>query len=457
MGSSILTQEIIYNISDITAGVFLIVLTLSISLQNAKHPGMSHLFSATTLMLAGVFLRIFARIIKQLPTDYAYEQGTVLLSPATAPAIWAVAFMLVATAITESANHVIYINERKDRRGLGSRYIVTLAMILAGCVIYAFIRDIDVFTNFILLQFAALWVYLRKRWSVRTAVEFWRASIVAVITSAIALAFDPVRLTGLGFSMMLLIIAQQYHEHLREELIENEAELARSKVRLLAEQISPHYIYNSLQSISGLCTTDPAKAQKAIEIFSEYLRGNLESLTQEELIPFTRELEHTQAYLELERLSGLRRFVVEYDLRVTDFMLPPLVLQPVVENAVKHGAAVAVNGANGEDGAVQIKLSAFEVDGLINIEVTDGIYNIGRELVADEAQMRNDAKIMDEAPQFATNRYKTKSIGLENVRTRLALQCGGTLDISSSAEGGTAVSIKLPKIALKEHKNLLIK
>ncbi|MBQ9993042.1 MAG: histidine kinase [Firmicutes bacterium] len=438
MGSSILTQEIIYNISDITAGVFLIVLTLSIALQNAKHPGMSHLFSATTLMLAGVFLRIFARVIEQMPTDYAYEKGTVLLSPATAPAIWAVAFMFVAIAITESANHVIYINEGKDRRGLGSRYIATLAMILAGCVIYAFIRDIDVFTNFILLQFVTLWVYLRKRWSVRAAVEFWRASIAAVITAAIALVFDPVRLTGLGFSMMLLIIAQQYHEHLREELIENEAELARSKVRLLAEQISPHYIYNSLQSISGLCTTDPAKAQKAIEVFSGYLRGNLESLTQEELIPFTRELEHTQAYLELEQLSGLRRFVAEYDLKVTDFMLPPLVLQPVVENAVKHGAyAVAASGAHGEESATRITISTFESDGAINIVVTDSIYN-RRESTAISADPG------DNAPNTAKNRYKTKSIGLENVRTRLAIQCGGALDISNS-DRETTVRLKLPK------------
>ena len=195
----------------------------------------------------------------------------------------------------------------------------------------------------------------------------------------------------------------KYHEHLREELIENEAELARSKVQLLAEQISPHYIYNSLQSISGLCTTDPAKAQKAIEVFSEYLRGNLESLTQEELIPFTRELEHTQAYLELEQLSGLRRFVVEYDLKVTDFMLPPLVLQPIVENAVKHGAAVAVNGANGEEGAVQITITTFEENGLINIEVTDSIY-IGRELVAGEAQMRTD--VASHTPSRDTRPWK---------------------------------------------------
>ena len=149
---------------------------------------------------------------------------------------------------------------------------------------------------------------------------------------------------------------------------------------LFRSQISPHYIYNSLQSISGLCTTDPAKAQKAIEVFSGYLRGNLESLTQEELIPFTRELEHTQAYLELEQLSGLRRFVAEYDLKVTDFMLPPLVLQPVVENAVKHGAyAVAASGAHGEESATRITISTFESDGAINIVVTDSIYNRSEE------------------------------------------------------------------------------
>jgi LytS/YehU family sensor histidine kinase len=89
------------------------------------------------------------------------------------------------------------------------------------------------------------------------------------------LVFQDVKLTGLGLAIMLMILTEQYHNHVGRELAENEAALAKSKVKLLAEQISPHYIYNSLQSISGLCTTDPEAAREAIETFSEYLRGNL--------------------------------------------------------------------------------------------------------------------------------------------------------------------------------------
>lgn len=106
-------------------------------------------------------------------------------------------------------------------------------------------------------------------------------------------------------TIMLLIVCEQYQEHLRQALAEKERELAKNRVQLLTDQISPHYIYNSLQSISGLCSTGPDKASEAINAFSGYLRGSLESLTRENLIPFARELEHTQAYLELEKIAGL--------------------------------------------------------------------------------------------------------------------------------------------------------
>lgn len=182
------------------------------------------------------------------------------------------------------------------------------------------------------------------------------------------------------------------------------------------EQITQHYIHNSLQVIVGMCDTDPVKAKAAIIAFSDYLRFNLDSVMAEKLIPFGRELEYTRAYLELERLAGDRNFDVEYRLNIKDFMIPPLTLQPVVENAVRHGA-----DRNGEK--TEIVVATIETNRGIIIEVTNTV-------PAD--------------PVVYGKKENRRSVGLENVSSRLASYCRGTLNMQTS-DGVTKVTIKIPK------------
>jgi sensor histidine kinase YesM len=115
-------------------------------------------------------------------------------------------------------------------------------------------------------------------------------------------------------------------------------------------------------------------------------------------------------------------------------MLPPLVLQPVVENAVKHGAAAC-------EPETLIKITTYERDGYIYIEVTNSMPN---DMAISGDNLRVD---MTDSAKNSSKQPKRKSVGLENVRTRLAIQCNGTLDISSS-EKETKVTIKLPKSAI---------
>ena len=200
------------------------------------------------------------------------------------------------------------------------------------------------------------------------------------------------------------------------KLGESEDELTRGRLKLLAEQISPHYIFNTLQCVRNLCESDPAKARDAIDTFSDYLRGNLESLTFEGLIAFKRELELTQAYLELEKLADRGAFEVEYRLETTDFVLPPLVLQPIVENAVRYGV-----GADSRKDKIVIE----------TIDKPDRII----------------IRVMDEARgsgSLAQQQKKRKSIGLDNVHERLKKQCGGTLELEQT-ENMTTATIELPK------------
>ena len=182
------------------------------------------------------------------------------------------------------------------------------------------------------------------------------------------------------------------------------------------EQISQHYIYNSLQVIAGMCDTDPVKAKASIVAFADYLRANLDNVMAEKLIPFSRGLEYTKVYLELEKLAGDHNFDVEYRLNIKDFMIPPLTLQPIVENAIKHGA-----DRDGEK--TEIVVTTFETNRGIIIEVTNTVPS---------------------DPVVYEKKENRKSVGLENVSARLASYCRGTLDIQTS-DGVTRVTIRIPK------------
>ena len=181
------------------------------------------------------------------------------------------------------------------------------------------------------------------------------------------------------------------------------------------EQIRQHYIFNCLQVIAGMCDTDPVKAKASIIAFADYLRLNLDGVMAEKLIPFSRELEYIRVYLELERQAGERNYDVEYRLNIKDFMIPPFTLQPVIENAVRYGA-----DRNGE--ITEIIVTTLERNHGIIIEVTNTV-------PAD--------------PVIYERKESRKSVGLENVSSRLASYCRGTLDMQTS-DGVTKVTIKIP-------------
>ena len=183
------------------------------------------------------------------------------------------------------------------------------------------------------------------------------------------------------------------------------------------EQISQHYIYNSLQVIAGMCEKDPVKAKATIIAFADYLRLNIDNFMEEKLVPFSLELERTRVYLELERLASDHNFDVEYRLNIKDFMIPPLTLQPIVENAIKHGA-----DRNGEK--TEIVVMTFETNRGIIIEVTNTV---------------------PPDPVVYEKKENRKSVGLANVSSRLASYCRGTLDMQTS-DGVTRGTIKIPKV-----------
>ncbi len=188
------------------------------------------------------------------------------------------------------------------------------------------------------------------------------------------------------------------------------------RTQLMLSQIRPHFLYNSLTSISDLCEGNP-EAQKALLAFSEYLRANMDSLSQNSPIPFEEELRHTRHYLWLEKLRFEERLNIEYDIAGTDCMLPPLTLQPIVENAVFHGIMAREAG-----GTVTIR--AVSAGGVFCVSVADD--GVG----FDPSRPPSDGR---------------PHLGIANVRFRLAALCGGALSIHSRPGGGTVAVIEIPE------------
>lgn len=203
-----------------------------------------------------------------------------------------------------------------------------------------------------------------------------------------------------------------------KQLIQRELELSESRTASMLSQIQPHFLYNSLTAIKNLCRYDLAEGLDTIDSFSDYLRGNLDSLTKKTPVTFEEELEHVRAYLALEEKRFEGRLRVEYALKAEVFLLPALTVQPIVENAVRHGIAEKPGGGT-------IRLSTEETDDCYKITIADD--GIG----FDPAAEKNDGR---------------SHTGIANVRDRLGAMCGGTLLVESRPEEGTTMTILLPKL-----------
>ena len=199
---------------------------------------------------------------------------------------------------------------------------------------------------------------------------------------------------------------------------EHEEDLkAQQRIKLMLSQMKPHFLYNSLGAIEELCDSDPRAAKETTAKFARYLRGSMDSLEQEGRIPFDNELAHTRLYLDLEQIRFEDALRVEYDISCTGFTIPPLTLETIAENAVRHG----VRGR--ADGRGTVRVSTREYPDRWEIGVADNGPGFDPRAV----------------PEDGTH------VGLRNVRERLRAICGGSLEVETGEEGGTLVRIVLPK------------
>lgn len=237
------------------------------------------------------------------------------------------------------------------------------------------------------------------------------AALVAYLFNEIMI-FIVFAMAVCAMMMFALILLDNVDQYMRQQ-----REIAHQRAGIMVLQMRPHFICNTMMGIYYLCDQDPDKAKQVTLDFTTYLRKNFTAIASEKTIPFRDELEHTRAYLAVEQAQFEDELFVRFDTPHTMFRVPPLTLQPIVENAVKHGMKSSNNP--------------------IHISVATRQTKSASEIIVE-----------DDGPGFQPVDDNEPHIALNNIRHRLELMCKGTLTVTPREGGGTSVKVTIPASAM---------
>ena len=230
---------------------------------------------------------------------------------------------------------------------------------------------------------------------------------------------------GIGIYLLIALMsyAYGYYRRYREgqlRTLQLEAQLSHAQLQALKMQLHPHFLFNTLHSISALLTKDVEAARKMITRLGDFLRLTLENSGSQE-VTLQQEMEFLSCYLEIERIRFQNRLVTRMDLgpQTLEAKVPNLILQPIVENAIRHGIA-----PRSTPGLIEIE--AKQLDGTLRIQVRDNGPGLPEHRTSD-------------------NQFK-KGLGLANTETRLERLYGADhlFNLSNNPEGGLIVTLEIP-------------
>ena len=283
-------------------------------------------------------------------------------------------------------------------------------VILFGCLMKEFICANKDQRWIFLCSLLALFAFVVD--VVMTALGYWQGGVISKHVFCVLFAVTLV--------VVLRIIPGSINAAAKAKELEIEknalnAQLAQSRISTMMSQIRPHFIYNALGSIEYLCEVEPLKAKKLVHSFAQYLRGNFGELDNPRPIRMSQEMAHVRHYVSIENVR-FPDMTFTFDMNSEDFMLPALAIQPIVENAIKHGLMPLDHGGS-------VRVTSWETPSHYCVSIEDDGVGFDTGILLDER----------------------KHIGLRNIRERLDAMVGGSLSIESTPGKGTKVEIKIPK------------
>ena len=271
-----------------------------------------------------------------------------------------------------------------------------------------------------LLMLVNIIIYIQKRGNLskyqRNAFAIYL--VVPLVCMIIQMVSYGLLLIVIGSSLSAFFMFTTILSDQTEHYIKQSEEKLQAEANIKVLQMRPHFIYNTMTSIYYLCEQSPEKAMKTINDFTNYLRRNFSAIAKDGPIPFKEELEHVHTYLSIEQTRFEGNLFVEFDTSDTNFRIPPLTLQPLVENSVKYGVDPELD-------PLYIRVSSEETDLGHVITVTD----TGPGFDMDEPFSTDD---------------RNPHVAIANIKERLSMMCNGTLTISKRPEGGTEAVIFIP-------------
>ena len=244
--------------------------------------------------------------------------------------------------------------------------------------------------------------------------SFLSLPIIAIVLQVV---FYGVSFANLAIVISTVILFVSYESYFSLYLVNKEKQVNEDKLRMVNRQMHPHFVFNSLALIRHQCLTDPEEAAETINEFSAYLRSTTDLLTESECISFERELDIVRRYINIHQKRYDKTLNVRYDIKDTEFDIPPFSIQTLVENALHHG----INDGQLENGRVVISTERIKNKHIIVVEDNGNGF---------------DTAILDEE--------NGHSVGIKNTIERITVMCDGTLHIESAPGKGTKITITIP-------------
>lgn len=249
-----------------------------------------------------------------------------------------------------------------------------------------------------------------------------------------------------AFFHFVIMVYNSYYTALESEATQKL--LHDSQLQLMMGQIQPHFMFNTLSSIRTLIKIDPDVAYDMVYNFSNYLRANVDNLTNLEGIPFSSEVQHIKSYVAIEQVRFGDRLNVEYDIQEEEFMVPPLSIQPLVENAIKHGVCKRPEGGT-------VWLRSYQDTKNYIVEVQDDGVGIAPDRMA--FVLGNGDGYFGDALVGAAGGAKERNLtgngseahqstGMKNIRMRLYEMSRAELQVESEVGKGTLMRVVFPKL-----------
>ena len=273
-----------------------------------------------------------------------------------------------------------------------------------------------VMTSGILLAYTVGLIIFKAKWMQAKEIFFHAFWVVVIVFGVIADSIwnddQWVDYLTISITVVTVLSYMWFHQRFVREYEKNFIE--EQRMRLVLSQIQPHFIYNTLSSIRSIEGT-PEETRRAITEFANYIRGNIAALDEgNELVPFATEMDFVKDYVALQQRRFPGRFEVQYDLEDKDFSLPPLTVQILVENSIKHGILIRY-----EPGTITVH--------------------------SHRAMDCHVVKVIDDGVGFDTKKLeKTDRVGVRAVKNRLEYFMGGTVTFESTIGKGTTVTLCIP-------------